>query len=97
MWDVLKSCRRAGSLDTAIERESERPNDFRTFFDEHPKLELVAFNGQKAENAFSRHVLGDLPEELAAKLTRIRLPSTSPAHAGRSFDQKLSAWRKSLC
>ena len=62
VWDVLKSCRRVGSLDTAIERDSEQPNDFAKFFKSHPRLRLVAFNGQKAEIAFRRHVLRTLDE-----------------------------------
>ena len=36
VWDVLKTCRRAGSLDTSIRVDSETPNDFVTFFRAHP-------------------------------------------------------------
>lgn len=94
VWDVLQSCRREGSLDMAIESDSEQPNDFRSFFADHPNVELVLFNGQKAETAFRRHVEGELSGPMVARLTLARLPSTSPAHAGRSLEEKLGAWRE---
>lgn len=96
VWDVLKSCRREGSLDAAIEASSERPNDFAGFFANHPELWLVAFNGQKAEAAFRKHVLPKLGDVVASRLAFARLPSTSPAHAGRSYDEKLAQWRLDL-
>jgi hypoxanthine-DNA glycosylase len=92
VWDVLKSCRREGSLDTAIERHSETPNDFAAFFRQHTHIGVVFFNGQKAETAFRRHVFHTL-DPLRRELQFVRLPSTSPAHAGRSFNEKLQAWR----
>jgi hypoxanthine-DNA glycosylase len=85
-------CRREGSLDTAIRDESELANDFVAFFRAHPGIGTIFFNGQKAETTFRRHVL-PLMAELDRELHYVRLPSTSPAHAGRSFQQKLAAWR----
>jgi double-stranded uracil-DNA glycosylase len=93
VWDVLRQCHREGSLDTSIRVESESPNDFASFFAEHLHIKKVFFNGQKAETAFRRHVLGQLAS-FDRDLEFIRLPSTSPAHAGRSFAQKLAAWRE---
>ena len=57
MWDVLQSCHREGSLDTAIRRDSEPANDLSTFFRKHRQIDTIFFNGQKAETAFRRHVL----------------------------------------
>lgn len=92
VWDVLRECYREGSLDAAIEIESESPNAFVPFLREHPDIGTIFFNGHKAETAFRRHAL-----PMVAKLSRefryVRLPSTSPAHAGRSLSQKLAAWR----
>jgi TDG/mug DNA glycosylase family protein len=91
VWDVLRECHREGSLDMAIDAASEMPNDFATFFRRHGRIGTVFFNGQKAESAFRRHVLPSV-EKSGRQLDYLRLPSTSPAHAGRSFDQKLAAW-----
>lgn len=93
VWDVLKHCEREGSLDSSIVRTSEVANDFIGFFRRHPHIQAVFFNGAKAEQAFRRHVLPLLKEPLTS-LRFERLPSTSPAHAGRSFQHKLRAWRR---
>lgn len=93
LWDVLQECRRQGSLDTNIERDSEQPNDFADFLARCSRIERIYFNGQKAETAFRRHVLPILDDAVAVRLRRQRLPSTSPAHAGMGFDNKLALWR----
>jgi TDG/mug DNA glycosylase family protein len=93
VWDVLKQCDRAGSLDSAIRRGSEIANDFAGFFDRHPIIRAVFFNGSKAESVFLRDVLKDL-EPRDRQLRYTRLPSTSPAHAGMSRANKLKAWRR---
>ena len=87
LWDVLQSCVRPGSLDSDI--SDEIPNDFAKFFAAHPGITHVFFNGGKAERSFQRRVLPDLQ----TRLEFTRLPSTSPAHAGMSYADKLGAWR----
>lgn len=93
LWDVLHSCQRKGSLDTAIEADSITANDLDAFLDIHSSIKLLCFNGATAERCFRQHV--KLKAEHAA-IAQIRLPSTSPAHAALSFGQKLSAWRSAL-
>jgi len=93
LWDVLHSCVRPGSLDSAIEPASEVANDFATFFRAHPRIGLVCFNGTAAQRTFDRHVRAALQP---LRLDTLRLPSTSPAHAARSFEQKQAAWRIAL-
>ncbi len=85
LWDVLQSCVREGSLDSDI--EGEVVNDFVSFFREHALITHVFFNGAKAENVFRRYV-----KDYPAHLVLTRLPSTSPAHAALSFENKLAAW-----
>ena len=93
VWDVLKYCRRNGSLDAAIERDSIEANDFEDFLDAQPALCHLFFNGAAAEQLFRRHVYRQLPPELRERLTLMRLPSTSPAHAAMNLEQKRSAWQ----
>lgn len=95
VWDVCAAARREGSLDASIDRDSVRVNDFSGFFAAHPELEHLAFNGQAAADLYRRRVLPALTAHWAA-LPRQTLPSTSPAHATRSFAEKLLHWR-ALC
>ncbi|MCV7280436.1 DNA-deoxyinosine glycosylase [Mycolicibacterium flavescens] len=88
VWDVLWSCRRVGSLDSAVEPNSMAPNDFDGFFARHPGVATVLFNGAAAEKNFLRLVTG--PE-----LRYRRLPSTSPAQT-MPYRDKLAAWREAL-
>ncbi len=93
VWDVLQSCVRPGSLDSAIQAGTRVPNDFAAFFAAHPGIDLVCFNGAEAEKSFNTHVLPGL--QFVAGLRYARLPSTSPAHAV-GFDYKLGVWRAAL-
>jgi hypoxanthine-DNA glycosylase len=89
VWDVLRLCRRLGSLDSAIEPDSMAANDFKAFYDAHPAIERVFFNGAAAEKNFGRLVGVDRP------LRYRRLPSTSPAQT-MPYADKLSAWREAI-
>lgn len=92
VWDVLKTCFRTGSLDSDIDGNTIVTNDFQQFFAHHPDIYRVFFNGAKAESVYLKQVLPRLDAK-AARLKLQRLPSTSPAHASMSFEQKKNAWR----
>lgn len=89
VWDVLAACERPGSLDADIVRESVQVNDFATLFAAQPGLTHVFFNGGAAERLFARHVVAR-PRDPGCAF--VRLPSTSPAHAGLDRAAKLAAW-----
>lgn len=91
LWDVLASCERKSSLDTHI--RNEKANDFASFFRRHPHISHIFFNGAKAEQSFKRFVLEK--QELPSLIFR-RLPSTSPAHAGMRYAEKLQAWSAAI-
>jgi hypoxanthine-DNA glycosylase len=95
LWDVLMSCQRNGSLDSAIDHATIQPNDLATLYAKHPSLTHVFFNGAKAEETYRRFVLPKLTAD-QAHLHYERLPSTSPAHAAMSYQEKLKAWRQIL-
>jgi hypoxanthine-DNA glycosylase len=89
LWDVLGSCRRRGSADSAIDPKSLVVNDFGGLFAGYPGIARVFFNGAKAAELFRRlasHGLAGRPLEYR------RLPSSSPAHVMRP-GEKLAAWR----
>ncbi len=83
LWDVLRTARRAGSLDGAIRDPS--PNPLADFAASLPHLRAIAFNGRAAATIGTR---------MLAKtdaLTLICLPSSSPAHT-MAFERKAAAW-----
>jgi hypoxanthine-DNA glycosylase len=89
VWDVLQFCRRNGSLDSAVERESMVANDFARFYRENPSIEQVFFTGGAAEANYRRLVGFD------PRRSYRRLPSTSPAHT-MPIAAKLAVWRDVL-
>jgi double-stranded uracil-DNA glycosylase len=95
LWDVVHRCHRPGSLDADIRHDTVEANDFPAFFRSHPHVAAVFFNGRTAETLYRRHALPRLDAQ-CQKLPRHALPSTSPAHAARSFADKLAAWRQIL-
>lgn len=84
LWDVYAVCEREGSLDAKI--TNAIPNDFLTLFSAAPNIKRIFFNGRTAgrftpwfrERGYETQVL----------------PSSSPANATLSFEQKLEFWRE---
>jgi hypoxanthine-DNA glycosylase len=94
LWDVCRSAERAGSSDAKIRMESIEPNDFRSFFTNHPRIELICFNGHPAEMLFRRKVA---PLLAGMRTIPFRvLDSTSPACARVTREEKLARWRECL-
>ena len=58
LWDVLRSCQRAGSLDADI--VGEVPNDIAGLLAAQTTVRRIVFNGHAAAQFFRRHVLADL-------------------------------------
>ena len=90
VWDVLASCVRASSLDADIDADTMVVSDFESFYNAHPKITDVFFNGAIAEKFYRIHTQS---RHLHRALNYQRLPSTSPAHAGMRYAQKLQAWQ----
>ena len=88
LWDVIRSCHRPGSLDSNIAADGMTTNNFNEFFAQHPHIQRVFFNGQKAASLFAKMVL----PELEGDFEYMTLPSTSPANAASSYAKKLEAW-----
>lgn len=94
LWDVLYRCTRSGSLDSAIEGNSVVVNDFSTFFSQQQNLKAIFFNGARAEMEFKKRVaLPAFYQRTGTVIKLIRLPSTSPAMASLTLNQKRQAWK----
>ncbi len=93
VWDVLHQCRRAGSLDSAIERQSERANDFISWLKTYSSIRSIVFNGTAALKLFKRHYAASLESD---SITLFACPSTSPAYAAMAKRRKLEIWKHSM-
>ncbi|MGH8560152.1 MAG: DNA-deoxyinosine glycosylase [Methylococcales bacterium] len=92
LWDVLRTCLRNGSLDSSIKASSIVANDFTAFYESVPDIQVVLFNGATAEREYIKRIIPTLSKKYA-KLPSYRLPSTSPAMAGMTKEQKIEQWR----
>ena len=92
LWDVLSACERDGSLDSAIVPSSMVANDFNHFYKRYPKIKRVLFNGIFAEKSYKKLVI----QTVNTSLHMHRLPSTSPAHARLTYQEKLVVWNIAL-
>ncbi len=86
LWDVIIACEREGSLDSSI--RCPQLADVSVLLNHYPALETIAFNG-KTSGKFA-------PQFAAAGFRTVVLPSSSPANAQLSFEQKLVKWRALL-
>ncbi len=89
LWDNLKVCEREGSLDSDIKQAE--PNNFEKLLWDFPNIKKLLFNGQKSFAFFKKY-----HPELLQKYEYAVLPSTSPANARLSFEQKFTLWRQAL-
>ena len=86
IWDIYASCARAGSLDSAI--RDAVANDLAALQESAPALRQICFNGRMAARR--------IREVETLGFEALVLPSTSPAHAGMRFEEKLARWREAL-
>jgi TDG/mug DNA glycosylase family protein len=84
LWDVVKSCKRSGSLDSNM--KDVIANDLDGFLESNPRISHVFFNGKKAFDIFKRKFGLEYPG-----IEFTRLGSTSPAHAV-PFKKLLQEW-----
>lgn len=89
VWDVLAQSVRPGSMDADIDIRSATPNSLSELIDTSDSLRLVCFNGRKAAELFDRLVGRD---GVRASVRFVSLPSTSPAYAAMSLDEKTRRW-----
>jgi hypoxanthine-DNA glycosylase len=84
LWDTIAACEREGSLDAAIRQA--QANEFGVLLRHSPHLFRVCFNGKTSGKSAQRFGM--------AGFETLVLPSSSPAYAHMSFDDKLAIWKK---
>ena len=89
LWDVIKFCKRDGSLDSDI--TDEIPNDIRALLQEYKGIRVIFLNGNKAYSSFKKHF-----PDLLNKYRCVKLPSTSPANARYRLEDLTKEWEKAL-
>jgi len=89
VWDVLAQSVRPGSMDADIDVDSADPNPLGELIQATDSLVLVCFNGKAAEGLFDRLVGRD---NVRASVRFVGLPSTSPAYAAMSLEEKTRRW-----
>ena len=83
LWDVIASCDITGSSDSSI--KNVVPNDLSLIL-ESADIQSIFVNGKTAEKYYRKYMRSVISRDA------ICLPSTSPANAGWSLEQLISAW-----
>ncbi len=84
LWDTLQFCYREGSLDSDI--KNAQPNNINELLKQNSQIKNIIFNGKTAEKFYDKfHMRID-------KIDYYCLPSTSPANARLTFEDKLNEW-----
>jgi TDG/mug DNA glycosylase family protein len=84
LWDVIGSCKRENSSDSNL--KGIVPNDFKALLRDYPNIKVLAFTGKKAFDLFGKYFKH-------MEIEKILLPSTSPAHASMSREEKAVAYK----
>lgn len=87
LWDVIKFCKRKGSLDSNI--QNEVPNDIEALLNKYKNIQIICLNGNKAYMAFKKHF-----PKLLEKYKCYKMPSTSPANARYNLEKLYNEWSK---
>ncbi|UUX92425.1 DNA-deoxyinosine glycosylase [Methanoplanus endosymbiosus] len=88
LWDVLYGCKREKSSDHSI--SSAMPNDISGFLEENPSVKYIILNGKTGAGKWFYRTQKDI---LVCDDITVRIfPSTSPANAVFSFEEKLKEW-----
>ena len=87
LWDVIKLCKREGSLDSNI--QDEVPNEINELLAKYPNIKVICLNGNKAYSAFKKYF-----PDILKNYKCFKLPSTSPANARFTLEDLYNEWEK---
>lgn len=83
LWDVIASCEITGSSDSSIRNVTA--NNIVPIINSS-RIKAIFTNGATADRLYNRYIY---PQ---TRIKSVKLPSTSPANAAKSFDKLLSDW-----
>ena len=84
VWDVVQSCDIHGSSDSSI--TNVVPADIKGLLAKTGISKIYA-NGGTAESLYKKYCLGETGVDI------VKLPSTSPANAGYSYERLMEKWK----
>lgn len=84
LWDVIKTCEREGSLDSAIKHVE--CNDITAMVQANPSISCIICNGKKSYELYQRH-FGKV-----ITVPCVYLPSTSNANRSISEEKLFQQW-----
>lgn len=87
LWDVIGCCERENSSDSNL--KGIVPNDFEKLLQTHPNIAAIGFTGKKAFDLFQKYFK-------ESSIEMVLLPSTSPAHASMTRDEKTALYKTFL-
>lgn len=85
LWDVIDTCYREGSLDSAI--QNQETHDIEKLLKQYPKIKVIFCNGKVAFKNLQKIVSKENTIQI------FPLPSTSPAYASMHYAKKLENWK----
>ncbi len=88
IWDVVATCNREGSLDSAI--KDVDVNDIENVLMSNPSIKTVLFNGASVAKFYKKYV-----KYYPYRTEFFTMPSTSPAYT-IPFERKLIEWEVKL-
>jgi TDG/mug DNA glycosylase family protein len=88
LWDVLCTCERHASCDQSI--RNPLANDIAGLLEDHPTIVCIALNGKVGATRWMRQLLPEVMNRTDIRI--VSLPSTSPANARLSLEEKAAAW-----
>lgn len=89
LWDVVNSADRKGSLDSNI--KNEQPNDIPSFLNWHPYINIILFNGKKAEEIYRKYF-----KHIAVPTLTLPSTSSTPGSNVKTHDEKSQLWAKAI-
>ena len=87
LWDVIGSCERSNSSDTNL--KNCIPNDFEKLLRDYPNIQALGFTGKKSYDLFQKYFKN-------LEVEKVLLPSTSPAHAAMTKEEKEKMYKEFL-